>query len=139
MFNQTPRHLYTCTYLYHITSKCPFLEKKLFKTMQLQNCSFNAFILFFNKLIHRIKSHISFDWMVAEWRLTGDWLVSLATIYAEIAVCSHAIGVTIYALNFEKNCRRRQNLSLTLNQIAAANSTGGAIKYKILPLLNHKT
>ena len=68
-----------------------------------------------------------------------EHILSPATIYAEIAIFSHAIEVTIYALNFEKNCRRRQNLSLTLNQIAAANSTSGAIKYKILPLLDHKT
>ena len=34
-----------------------------------------------------------------------------------------AIGETIYALDFETNCRRRQNMPLTLKEIVAANST----------------
>ena len=40
-------------------------------------------------------------------------ILSPATIYADIDTFFHAIVATIYALDFETSCRRRQNMSLT--------------------------
>ena len=61
-----------------------------------------------------------------------EYILSLATIHADIETFFQTTGATLYALNFETSCRRRQNMPITLKLIVAENSTDIQIKYKIL-------
>ena len=60
-------------------------------------------------------------------------------MYANFDTFFQAILATIYDLNFETSCFRRQNMPLTLTKIVTANSTVMETKYKILSVLSHKT
>ena len=56
-------------------------------------------------------------------------ILSLVTIDTDIDAFYQANGQTICALNFDTNCRQRQNMPSTLKQIVAENSTDLAVKY----------
>ena len=56
-------------------------------------------------------------------------ILSPATIYADIDTSHQANGATIYVLNFDTSCHRRQNMPSTLKQIVAKNSTDLEKKY----------
>ena len=62
--------------------------------------------------------------------LKHNYIVAPATIYADIdTFFPQGNESTVYALNFETRCRRRQNMPSTLQQIVAENSTYLEIKY----------
>ena len=75
-------------------------------------CNLKRKCFIIHNVFHRMKSHLSVDWMVTEWWLIGHWMVTGKVDFSRISVtmqlpCSRLngrhISVTIQSAYFLKN------------------------------------